>query len=290
MSHQTTSPDDPSSEVATDNDTPFSEAGAVALHAPSQGPEVDPNRIIVDGRIEAGTLLRLHRIVDMSDQQGRLFSMTMLPDDTLWLQRDAEPVLGWKMEPLHIRVIGNLVGVDYKASRNQHAILNIEVELLRQTDMQALRVLKSNAMCEAAAPSETIVFKRIVPGQLQVFEDIYDASARIRPKHLMPRLGLSSLMIGDVVAVECLCFRTYSQRGQDVAFELQSLLLNQKAYGNVDEDSVRHVRYSGVAFADKRCQQKRTVFLAVSLISGFLRVTSSYGSRFTIAPLCLPAI
>lgn len=75
--------------------------------------------------------------------------MTMLPDDTLWLQRDAEPVLGWKMEPLHIRVIGNLVGVDYKASRNQHAILNIEVELLRQTDMQALRVLKSNAMCEA---------------------------------------------------------------------------------------------------------------------------------------------
>lgn len=60
---------------------------------------------------------------------------------------------------------------------------------------------------------------------LQVFEDIYDASARIRPKHLMPRLGLSSLMIGDVVAVECLCFRTYSQRGQDVAFELQSLLL-----------------------------------------------------------------
>lgn len=57
MSHQTTSPDDPSSDVATDNDTPFSEAGAVALHAPSQDPEVDPNRIIVDGRIEAGTLL-----------------------------------------------------------------------------------------------------------------------------------------------------------------------------------------------------------------------------------------
>lgn len=87
-------------------------------------------------------------MVDMSDQEGRLFSMTMLPDDAVWLQSEAEPVLAWKKEPVQIRVIGNLVGVDYKASRTRNAIMNIEVELLRLKDMRALQALKSDAMRE----------------------------------------------------------------------------------------------------------------------------------------------
>lgn len=57
MSHQTTPHEDSDSDVATADDTRFAEAGALSLRAPSEDPVVDPNTIVVDGRIVAGTLL-----------------------------------------------------------------------------------------------------------------------------------------------------------------------------------------------------------------------------------------
>lgn len=78
---------------------------------------------------------------------------------------------------------------------------------------------------------------RDVQSDLRVrrFSKTYDASTRMRPKIPMSRLGISSLMIGNVVVVECLCVKTCSGRGQEVAFELQSLML----VGQINRDVER---------------------------------------------------
>ncbi|KAH9855411.1 hypothetical protein C2E23DRAFT_882797 [Lenzites betulinus] len=171
---------------------------------------------------------RLRRFLDFAHANAAVYSLGQIPTRVKWGPLPLDHVLHDTVvgHPVRIWVVGivmdllgRLTSTGYAGSINPESTTMLRLSLLRAADgadMERLIQMGSRKPWFDKEVFECGISYTSAWHNQGMFTGVYDATHAFRSKELMPRMGLSSIIRGDIVLAECYCIRSPELVGQGV--------------------------------------------------------------------------
>ncbi|KAI9069204.1 hypothetical protein FKP32DRAFT_1671584 [Trametes sanguinea] len=180
--------------------------------------------IVLPGVHPASCFRRIRRMLDYSHPYERYYSLSRIPADAGWDADWSPTALCHEGLPLRIRFVGTIHALD-------ELVQGLDLLLCRVVDHNAhIRLLRLGEPGPVRFPETVALYPTCAVDTLDLGElEVFDATARLRPREFMTRIAFGSLSRHDLVLVEAACVQQDTSEGWDVAFEPLHVFLLRRA-------------------------------------------------------------